>query len=250
MMMQQTMERLHELRLTGMARALEEQQRMSDLDSLAFEDRLALLLERETTVRDDRRLTRLLQMAKLRLPAAVEDIDWRRPRGLDRSVVLRLAGCQWIRDYDNVLISGATGTGKSYLACALGHSACRQGMSTRYYRFSRLLGELALARADGSYTKLLARLSKTQLRLRDDFGLGPLTDTQRRELLEVLEDRYGRRATLLTSQLPFDHWHDVMGDATFADAILDRLVHNAHKITLEGASMRRKNTTKHDQPEA
>jgi DNA replication protein DnaC len=250
MMMQQTMERLHELRLTGMARALEEQQRMSDLDSLAFEDRLALLLERETTVRDDRRLTRLLQMAKLRLPAAVEDIDWRRPRGLDRSVVLRLAGCQWIRDYDNVLISGATGTGKSYLACALGHSACRQGMSTRYYRFSRLLGELALARADGSYTKLLARLAKTQLLLLDDFGLAPLTDTERRELLEVLEDRYGRRATLLTSQLPFDHWHDVMGDATFADAILDRLVHNAHKITLEGASMRRKNTTKHDQPEA
>ena len=196
-------------------------------------------------MRDDRRLTRLLQIAKLRLPAAVEDIDLRSRRGLDRSVVLRLAGGQWIHDYDNVLISGATGTGKSYLACALGHSACRHGLSTRYYRFSRLLGELALARADGSYSKLLARLAKTQLLILDDFGLAPLTDSERRDLLEVLEDRYARRATLLTSQLPFDHWHDVMGDATFADAILDRLIHNSHKITLKGASMRRKNTTDH-----
>ena len=245
MMRQQTIDRLHELRLTGMAQALEEQLRISDMESLDFEDRLGLLLERETTVRDDRRLTRLLQMAKLRLPAAVEDIDFRQPRGLDRSVVLRLAGGQWIHDHDNVMVSGATGTGKSYLACALGHSACRHALTTRYYRFSRLLGELALARADGSYTKLLARLAKAQLLILDDFGLSPLTDTERRDLLEVLEDRYGRRATLITSQLPFDHWHDVMGDATFADAILDRLVHNAHKITLKGVSMRRKNTTDH-----
>lgn len=249
MMTQQTIERLHELRLTGMARALEEQMRISDMESLAFEDRLALLLEREITVRDDRRLTRLLHMAKLRQAAAVEDLDWRTPRGLDRSVVLRLAACQWIHDHDNVLISGATGTGKSYLACALAHAACRQGLSTRYYRFSRLLSELALARADGSYAKLLARLAKTQLLLLDDFGLATLTDAERRELLEVLEDRYGRRATLITSQLPFDHWHDVMGDATFADAILDRLVHNAHKIILKGESMRRKNTTEHSKPQ-
>ncbi len=138
-----------------------------------------------------------------------------------------------------MLISGATGNGKSYLACALGHSACRQGLSTRYYRFSRLLGELALARADGSYAKLLERLAKAQLLILDDFGLAPLKDYERTDLLEVLEDRYGSRATLVTSQLPFDHWHDVVGDATFADAILDRLVHNAHRITLKGASMRR-----------
>jgi DNA replication protein DnaC len=240
MLIQQTLERLHELRLPGMAQALEEQMRHSDLESLAFEDRLALLIEREVTFRDDRRLSRLLQMAKLNLPAAVEDIDFRSPRGLDRSVVLRLSSCRWVSDHENVLITGATGTGKSYLACALSHSACRSGLSTRYYRFSRLLGELALGRADGSYAKLLDRLAKAQLLVLDDFGLAPLTDSERRDLLEVLEDRYGRRATLITSQLPFEHWHAVMGDATFADAILDRLVHNSHKITLKGASMRRK----------
>ena len=240
MLIQQTVERLHELRLTGMAQALQEQFAMSDLDSLAFEDRLALLLEREMTFRDDRRLTRLLQIAKLNLPASVEDLDFRSPRGLDRSLVLSLASGQWIREHDNVLISGATGTGKSYLACAFGHSACRHGLSTRYFRFSRLLAELALARADGSYPKLLDRLAKTQLLLLDDFGLAPLSDPERRDLLEVLDDRYGKRATLITSQLPFDHWHDVLGDATFADAILDRLVHNAHRLTLKGASMRKK----------
>jgi len=240
MLIQQTLERLHELRLPGMAQALQEQARISDLDGLSFEDRLALLIERELTFRDDRRLARLLQLAKLHLPAAVEDLDFRSPRGLDRSLVLRLSACQWVRDHDNVLISGATGTGKSYLACALAHSACRNGLSTRFYRFSRLLGELALARADGSYAKLLDRLAKAQLLVLDDFGLAPLTDPERRDLLEVLEDRYGRRATLLTSQLPFEHWHAVLGDATFADAILDRLVHNAHKVTLKGASLRRK----------
>jgi DNA replication protein DnaC len=242
MLIQQTLERLHELRLTGMALALEEQMRASDLDDLTFEDRLALLIEREVTFRDDRRLTRLLQMAKFRLPAAAEDIDFRSPRGLERALVLRLTGGQWIRDHENVLISGATGNGKSYLACALGHSACRHGLSTRYYRFSRLLGELALARADGSYAKLLDRLARAQLLILDDFGLAPLEISERRDLLEVLEDRYGRRATLITSQLPFDHWHAVVADATFADAILDRLVHNAHKITLKGASMRRSKT--------
>jgi DNA replication protein DnaC len=248
MLIQQTLERLHELRLTGMALALDEQLRMPDLDTLAFEDRLALLLERESTFRDDRRLTRLLQVAKLHMPASVEDLDFRTPRGLDRSLVLRLASGQWIREHDNVLISGATGTGKSYLACAFGHSACRHGLSTRYFRFSRLLGELALARADGSYPKLLDRLARTQLLLLDDFGLVPLSDPERRDLLEVLDDRYSKRATLVTSQLPFDHWHDVLGDATFADAILDRLVHNAHRITLKGASMRKKKNKRPSSP--
>jgi DNA replication protein DnaC len=240
MLIQQTIERLHELRLTGMAQALQEQLAMNDLGTLTFEDRLAILLEREMTFRDDRRLTRLLQIAKLNLPASVEDLDFRSPRAIDRSLVVSLASGQWIREHDNVLISGATGTGKSYLACAFGHSACRHGLSTRYFRFSRLLAELALARADGSYPKLLDRLAKTQLLLLDDFGLAPLSDPERRDLLEVLDDRYGKRATLITSQLPFDHWHAVLGDATFADAILDRLVHNAHRFTLKGPSLRKK----------
>jgi len=239
-MAQQTLDQLYALRLTGMAEALEEQMRLSDISSLTFDERFALLLEREITIRDDRRLTRLLRAAKLAIQAAMEDIDFRSPRGLDRSVILRLGACQWIHEHDNVMISGATGTGKSYLACALGHSACRHGLTTRYYRFSRLLGQLALARADGSYVRLLDRLAKTQRLILDDFGLAPLTDPERRDLLEVLEDRYGQRATLLTSQLPFDHWHAVVGDATFADAILDPVIHNAHKITLKGPSMRRK----------
>lgn len=240
MMAQQTLDQLYALRLTGMAEALEEQMRLSDISSLTFDERFALLLEREITIRDDRRLTRLLRAAKLAIQAAMEDIDFRSPRGLDRSVILRLGACQWIHEHDNVMISGATGTGKSYLACALGHSACRHGLTTRYYRFSRLLGQLALARADGSYVRLLDRLAKTQRLILDDFGLAPLTDTERRDLLEVLEDRYGQRATLLTSQLPFDHWHAIVADPTFADAILDPVIHNAHKITLKGPSMRRK----------
>jgi DNA replication protein DnaC len=239
MLLQQTIERLHELRLASMAAALEEQAGMPQVHDLSFEDRLALLLERELSCREDRRLTRLLQLARLHLPACAEDIDFRRARGLDKGLMLRLASCAWVRNNEVVLVSGATGTGKSFLGCALGHSACRHGFSVRYYRFSRLLGELALARADGSYPKLLERLARTQLLILDDFGLSPLTDSERRDLLEVLEDRYNRRATLITSQLPFDHWHAIVGDTTFADAILDRLVHHAHRINLKGASMRR-----------
>ena len=244
MLIEPTLARLQELRLTGMAAALEEQRGVPDIQSLSFEDRLALLIERETTERESRRLTRLLRQAKLRLDATVEDLDFRSPRGLDRSLALRLAGGQWIRAHQALLIVGATGTGKTYLACAFGHSACRLGLSVRYFRFSRLLGELALARGDGSYPKLLDRLQRTELLILDDFGLAPLSDLERRDLLEVLEDRYGRRATLVTSQLPLDHWHDVIGDPTFGDAILDRLVHQAHKITLKGPSLRKKEACK------
>lgn len=240
MLIEPTLDRLHELGLTGMAQALAEQLGVPDVQSLSFEDRLALLLEREASERDNRRLRRLLQLAKLRLEASVEDIDFRSPRGLDKSVVLRLAGCDWIRNHQVVLIVGATGTGKSYLACALAQAACRHGLSTRYFRLSRLLDDLALARADGSYPKLMERLAKTQLLAIDDYGMTPLSDAQRRDLLELLDDRYGQRATLVTSQLPIEHWHDVIGEPTFADAILDRLVHHAHRITLKGPSMRKK----------
>ena len=237
--MQQTLDLLHSLRLTGMAHALEEQQGVPDVASLPFEDRLALLLEREQLARQDRRLTRLLQIARFRDAACIEDVNFRAKRSLDRSVFLRLAAGDWIRQHEVVLLVGPTGTGKTWLACALGHSACRQGHLVRYVRMPRLLGDLAIARGDGSYGRFLQQLAKTELIILDDWGLAPLGDRERRDLLEVIEDRSGRRATLVTSQVPVDHWHELVGDATFGDAILDRLVHHAHRITLTGGSLRK-----------
>jgi DNA replication protein DnaC len=239
MLMQQTLDLLHTLRLTGMASALEEQQGVPDVASLAFEDRLGLLLERERLTRGDRRLTRLLQLARLRIAACVEDVNFRVKRGLDKSVFLRLAAGDWLRQHEVVLVVGPTGTGKTWLACALGHSACRHGYSVRYVRLPRLLGELALARGDGSYGRVLHQHAKTDLLILDDWGLAPLGDRERRDLLEVVEDRSGRRATLVTSQVPIEHWHELVGDATFGDAILDRLVHHAHRLTLTGGSLRK-----------
>jgi DNA replication protein DnaC len=240
MLLEQTLMRLHELRLTGMAQALDEQRGIPDIANLSFEDRLALLVEREQATRDDRRLTRLLQLARFRVPACIEDINFRAKRGLDRTLITRLASGEWIRAHHVLLLVGPTGTGKTWLACALGQSACRHGYTVRYARLPRLLGEeLVRARADGSYGKLLQQLAKTDLLILDDWGLAPLGDRERRDLLELIEDRVGRRATLVTSQLPVEHWHDQVGDATFGDAILDRLVHHAHRITLSGGSMRR-----------
>ena len=235
-----TLERLHALQLRGMARAFEEQMQMPDLGELSFAERLGLLVDREAADRESRRLARRLKEAKLRLEAAVEDLDFRIPRGLDKRLVLSLAGCGWIDQHLNVLITGPTGVGKSYLACALAHKACRDGYTVLYHRLSRLLGELALARGDGRYPQLLARLGKARLLVLDDWGLEPLTDTHRRDLLEILEDRYDRRSTLVTSQLAVKHWHDALGDPTLADAILDRLVHNAHRIELDGESIRKR----------
>jgi DNA replication protein DnaC len=240
MLIEPTITLLHSLRLTGMAHALEEQRGVPDVASLSFDDRFGLLLEREKTARTDRRLTRLLQLARFRVNACVEDINFRAKRGLDRTTVLRLAGGDWIRAHQVVLLVGPTGTGKTWLACALGQSACRQGYSVRYTRMPRLLGEdLVRARADGSYGRLLQQLAKTELLILDDWGLAPLGDRERRDLLEIVEDRAGRRATLVTSQIPVENWHDLVGDATFGDAILDRLVHHAHRITLAGGSLRR-----------
>ena len=244
MLLQQTIDRLHEMKLTGMAQALEEQQGIPDMQDLSFDDRLALLLERESTARADRRLKRLLQLARLRLQASVEDVDFRVRRGLDKSVFLRLAGCDWIRQNQVVLIVGATGTGKTYLSCALGLAACRQGLRVRYMRLPRLFNDLGIAKADGSYSKLLVSLSRVDLLILDDWGLAPMADRERRDLLEIVEDRYGRRATLVASQLPVEHWHELVGDPTFGDAILDRLLHQAHRISLKGTSMRRKATNK------
>lgn len=246
MLAQQTIERLHEMKLTGMAHALEEQQGLPDIEDLSFSDRLALLVERESTARADRRLKRLLQLARLRLQASVEDVDFRARRGLDKSVFLKLASCDWIRQNQVLLIVGATGTGKTYLSCALGLAACRHGLRVRYVRLPRLFNDLAIARADGSYSKMLASLSRIELLILDDWGLAPMADRERRDLLEIVEDRYGRRATLVASQLPVEHWHELVGDPTFGDAILDRLLHQAHRISLKGRSMRNRTARKGD----
>ena len=220
MLIEQTLATLHALKLSGMATALDEQRGVPDLAALSFDERLALLLAREQTVRQDKRLTRLLQLARLRFAACVEDVNFRTKRGLDRHRFLQLAGGEWIRQHQTLLLVGPTGTGKSWLACALGQSACRQGYTVRYVRLPRLLSdELVMARSDGSYGKLMQTFATTDLLILDDWGLAPLGDRERRDLLELVEDRAGRRATLVTSQLPIEHWHDNIGDAK---RVLDR----------------------------
>lgn len=233
-----TIEQLNELQLRGMADALTEQQAM-DLGDMNFEERLGLLVDREVTERDRRRLKTRLTQAKLRQSACIEDINFRARRGLDKKLVMRLAACDWIRQHQNVLICGPCGVGKSYLACALAHKACQLGYRARYIRVSRLLDDIALARADGSLPRLMANLARMHVLILDDFALTPLGDRGRRDLLEVIEDRHQLRSTIITSQLPVESWHETLGEPTIADAILDRLVHNAHHINLDGDSMRR-----------
>jgi DNA replication protein DnaC len=212
---------------------------MSGLEELGFVERLGLLVDREMTERENRRLKDRLAKARLRQSAAVEDVDLRTPRGLDRSLFVSLCSCQWVSQHLNVLITGKTGTGKSFLACALAQKACRESFTVAYHRVPRLLSDLGTAKVDGRYSKLLASLSRIDLLVLDDWGLHPLGDAQRRDLLEILEDRYGSRSTLVTSQLPVKMWHDAIGDATLADALLDRLVHNAYQIKLLGESRRK-----------
>ncbi len=223
-----------------MAAALREQLEMDGLEQMSFEERLGLLIDRESTVRETRRLRSRLKKAKLRQSACIEDIDFSQSRGLDKALIMKLADCQWIAKHHNLIITGPTGVGKSYLACAFGQKACREGFTTAYHRVSRLFEELALAKGDGRYVKLLKSISKTDLLILDDYGLSKLNPEQCHDLLEILEDRYALRSTLVTSQLPINHWHEQIGDPTLADAILDRLVHNAYKIIMKGGSMRKK----------
>ena len=234
-----TLDKLHALKLTGMAAALADQSATPDITDLSFEERLGLLVDREMTERDNRRMSSRLRRAKLRHAAILEDIDYRNSRGLDKGLVQSLASCQWVKEHLNVLITGPTGVGKTWLACALAHKACREGYTAQYVRLTRLLRELTIAKGDGQYSKLLTSLAKVDVLILDDWGLMKLSAENRRDLLEVLEDRHGRRSTIATSQLPIEEWHGVIGDATLADAILDRLVHNAYKINLRGESMRK-----------
>lgn len=238
--MHPTQDKLLALKLQGMAKGLSEQLETNLYDGLCFEERLGLLVDREMTERDNRRLKTRLQSAKLRQMACLEDLDFRTPRGLDRAFIQQLATCQWIRKSLNVFITGPTGVGKTYLACALAQKACREGFDGLYQRASLLFQDLSLARADGRYKKLLATFSKKRLLVLDDWGLAPLNDEQRRDLLELVEERQGRASTIIISQVPVEQWHQSIGDPTLADAILDRIIHNAYQLTLKGPSMRKK----------
>jgi DNA replication protein DnaC len=234
-----THERLIALGLTGMAKALEEQRRQGDLAALDFEERLALMIDRETIERENKRLASRLKVARLRQSAVVEDVNLKVSRSLDKALFAKLVAGDWIERHQNLLIIGQAGVGKSWLACALGHKACRDNRSVLYHRLPRLFDDLLLARGDGRYRRLLKTLARVELLILDDWGLAPLTPEQGRDLLEVLDDRQGRSATVVTSQLPVDHWHEMIGNPTVADAILDRLVHNAHRLILKGDSMRK-----------
>ena len=239
MLIHPILDQLNQLGLTGMAQAFAELEASGEGATLTHADRLGLLLDREVTHRRDKRLAARLRYARLRHHAVVEDVDYRAPRGLDRALFHKLADGEWIDAHDNLILCGPTGVGKSWLACALGHKACRDNRSVLYQRIPKLFAELAMARGDGRYARIMRTLNGVQLLILDDWGLEALDASARRDLYEILEERYGRHSTILTSQVPVGKWHEVIGDPTYADAILDRIVHNAHRLDLTGDSLRR-----------
>ncbi len=234
-------DKLRTLRLHGMLKSFHEQMESADYAQLGFEERLSLMVDREITEQENRRLKSRLKRAKLRQQACMENIDYRHPRGLDKSLMTSLGQCKWIKEHLNVLITGPCGTGKSFIGCALAHRACLLGYTARYVRAVRMFEDIALARGDGRYLKLMNSFAKVNLLVIDDWGLSTLTDQERRDLLEIVEDRHNVQSTVITSQFPVKHWHETIGNPTLADAILDRLIHNAYTINLKGESMRKKN---------
>ena len=246
MLTNSTIEGLRALRLPAMVAGLQEQREHPDYEGLSFEDRLGLLVDKELTERQNRRLQRTLKAAKLRMPAVVEDIDFRRRRGLDRSQIMSLAESHWVEAHHALVIVGPTGLGKTYLACALAHSAIRRGHTALYLRAPRMFDDLAIARADGRISRVMAAWSRVGVLVIDDLLLRPLSPEQAGDLLEIIEDRAHQRSTIVTSQLPVSLWHEALGDPTVADAILDRLLEQSHRIELSGESMRRKQTPSTD----
>lgn len=240
MLTQPTIEKLNAMKLTAMARAFADQMQCPDITQLSFEERFGLIVDYQMTDLENRRMQNRLKNAKLRQSASLEDLDFKQGRGLDRSTVMSLALNQWVKSHHNILVTGPTGAGKSYLACALAQKACRDGHTTLYQRVPRLLHDIAVSRLDGRYNKIIAPIGKCEVLILDDLLISPLTRNEQRELLEIVEERYDRKATVVTSQLPVKAWHNAMEDPTLADAILDRLVHNAYKLELKGESMRRK----------
>ena len=240
MLTEPTMEKLKAMRLDGMADAWAEQQKNPELHKLSFDERLGLLVDAEWLARENKRLERCLKEAKLKMSqACVEDIDYPAKRLLDKAVIRQLAACRWVEEHQNICVTGMTGTGKTYVACALAQQACRKGFRAVYRRASRLFDELLLARADGTFPRLLARFARIDVLVLDDWGMAKVTEQQRHDLLEVVEDRYGARSTIITSQLPTENWHDHIGHPTVADAICDRILNNAHRIMLKGPSRRK-----------
>lgn len=245
MLMEPTLEKMKALRLDAMASAWLEQQKMPDMGKLAFDERLGLLIEAESLSRENKRLARCLKEAKLRFSqACIEDVDYPARRELDRAVIRQLATCRWVQEHHNIIITGATGTGKTYIACALTQQACRRGFRAIYRRATRLFDELVLGRADGNYARMLARLAKVDVLVIDDFGVGNTPEQSRNDLLEILEDRHGMRSTIMTSQMATKDWHARLGEPMVADAVCDRILHSAHRITLKGPSRRKETSGK------